>query len=193
MEALLQKGVAVDVAVQGETSAFQILFLKLFSITRFSFDGLAYQNIFEMMAILLKNGANPNQEIRFPARHHRPPHNVYRFKYPILNAAVKILDVELVKILLAHGADPMRKDELNTTALEAAEGRRSLHRSVPFSPMLVNMDIVQLLKKNMSEEAHQEDQRRRRPGLGEENLHELVPTWMLRSEKLREQPSRWLY
>ncbi|HTR00779.1 MAG TPA: ankyrin repeat domain-containing protein [Candidatus Acidoferrum sp.] len=94
---------------------------------------------------LLDAGANPNQLVNdTPQARMRGGSPRIVFATPLMRAAFSA-DLELVKLLLSHGADPSIKSKDNETALSAAAGLGFIHGFHKLRPYSERLEVIKLL------------------------------------------------
>lgn len=98
----------------------------------------------DLVTVLLEHGANPNAALRAPLlmrQHNGGDPSLGLGATPLMRAA-KAVDLELMRTLLAHGAEPSRATANGTTALLAAASGRSAEPLTAGKPIY---DAVRLL------------------------------------------------
>jgi ankyrin repeat protein len=91
----------------------------------------------DLVAVLLKQGADPNVVLKAPLlmrQHNSGDAALGNGATPLMRAA-KALDLDLMKVLLDHGADPSRAMANSTTTLMVTMTGRGTPNLTPDSPM----------------------------------------------------------
>jgi ankyrin repeat protein len=91
----------------------------------------------DLATVLLKHGADPNGGLRAPLlmrQHNTGDAALGNGATPLMRAA-KALDLELMKVLLDHGANPSRAMANGTTTLAVALSGRGARKLTPDAPM----------------------------------------------------------
>jgi ankyrin repeat protein len=98
----------------------------------------------DLVNVLLKHGADPNQTLRAPVlmRQHNTGDTALGAGATPLMRAAKALDIELMKTLLDHRADPSRALANGTTTLMVALTGRGSRTLTPDTPMFQAVRLV---------------------------------------------------
>jgi ankyrin repeat protein len=98
----------------------------------------------DLVNVLLKHGANPNQTLSAPLlmRQHATGDTTLAAGATPLMRAAKAMDLDLIKALLNHGADPSRALQNGTTAMMITMQGRGARTLTPDTPMFQAIKLM---------------------------------------------------